>query len=159
MYVSEILWKASFALYKMIFKCAVDIIVKVVRDVDDYTEYTTRQYPEQYIPDCPAPRLIGCVQLSGISFIFLTHKPSMSFGEVWYGLDSDQKASARDQLEAILTKLRLLPYIDGHPLGEVAGEGWKDARRIFSRVINLSKHLMNLKNFYSQVLTLVDWYL
>lgn len=81
------------------------------------------------------------------------------FWEVWYGLDSDQKASARDQLEAILTKLRLLPYIDGHPLGEVAGEGWKDARRIFSRVINLSKHLMNLKNFYSQVLTLVDWYL
>lgn len=44
--------------------------------------------------------------MSGISLIFLTHKPLTSLGEVWHGLDSDQKASVRDQLEDTLIKTR-----------------------------------------------------
>ena len=67
MQASEVLWKAPFPLHKMAFKCAADIVVKAVRDIDDYTEYTTLQYLEQHIPDCPAPRPLGCVQMSGIS--------------------------------------------------------------------------------------------
>jgi hypothetical protein len=56
MQASEVLWKTPFPLHKMVFKCAADIVVKAVRHIDDYTEYTTLQYLEQYIPDCPAPR-------------------------------------------------------------------------------------------------------
>ena len=48
---------------------------------------------------------------------------------MWNKLDSDQKVSVRDQLDAILTSIRSLPYTDGHPLGGVAGEGCKDIRR------------------------------
>lgn len=115
MQASEVLWKAPFAVHKMVLKCTADIVVKAVRDMDDYTEYTTLQYLEQHIPDCPAPRPLGCVRMSGTSLIFLTHKPSTSLGEIWHALDHDQKASFRDQLEAIITKLRSLPYVDGCP--------------------------------------------
>lgn len=104
MQASEVPWKAPLALHKMVFKSAANIVVKAVRDMDDYTEYTTLQYLEQHIPDCPAPRPLGCMWMSGISLIFLTHKPLTSLGEVWHGLDSDQKASVRDQLEDTLIK-------------------------------------------------------
>lgn len=144
---SEVLWKAPFPLHKMVFKCAADIVVKAVRDIDDYTEYTTLQYLEQHIPDCPAPRPLGCVQMSGISLVFLTHKPSTSLGEVWQVLDSDQKASVRDRLETILTKLRSLPYVDGRPLGGVAGEGCKDARRHLRRSDKPIKTLGEFEDF------------
>ena len=133
MRASEVLWKAPVALRKMVLKCTADIVVKAVRDMDDYTEYTTLQYLEQHIPDCPAPRPLGCVRMSEIWLIFLTHKPSTSLGEIWHALDHDQKSSVRDQLEAIITKLRSLPYVDGRPLGGVAGEGCKDARRHLRR--------------------------
>lgn len=100
----------------------------MVRDIDDYTEYTTLQYLEQHKPDCPAPRPLGCMKMSRISLIFLTYKPSTTLGEVWNKLDSDQKVSVRDQLDVFLTSIRSLPYIDGQLLG-VAGEGCKDIRR------------------------------
>lgn len=43
----------------MVVKCAADIVVKMARDIDDCTEYTTLQYLEQHQPDCPAPRPLG----------------------------------------------------------------------------------------------------
>lgn len=61
MQTSEVLWKALFACHKMVLKCAADIIVKMVWNIDDYTEYMTLQYLEQHKPDCPAPRPLGCV--------------------------------------------------------------------------------------------------
>lgn len=61
MQASEVPWKAPLALHKMVFKSAANIVVKAVRDMDDYTEYTTLQYLEQHIPDCPAPRPLGCM--------------------------------------------------------------------------------------------------
>lgn len=147
MQASEVLLKAPFPLHKMAFKCAVDIIVKAVRDIDDYTEYTTLQYLKQHIPDCPAPRPLGYMQMSGISLTFLTYKLLMSLGEVWLGLDNDQKASIRDQLEAILTKLRSLPHVDGCPLGGVAGEGCKDARRHLQQSDKPIKTLCEFEDF------------
>lgn len=68
----------------------------------------------------------------------------------WRGmacLDSDQKASVRGQLETILTKLRSLPYVHGRPLGGVAGEGCKDARRHLRRSDKPIKTLSEFEDF------------
>ena len=81
----------------MAVKCAADIVVKMARDIDDYTEYTTLQYLEQHQPDCPAPRPSGCMTMGRISLIFLTHIPSTTLGKVWNKLDRDRNASIRDQ--------------------------------------------------------------
>ncbi|OJJ81320.1 uncharacterized protein ASPGLDRAFT_28157 [Aspergillus glaucus CBS 516.65] len=143
--------EGSISTSQDVFKCAADIVVKAVRHIDDYTEYTTLQYLERHIPDCPAPRPLGCVQMSGISLIFLTHKPSKSLGEVWHGLDSDQEASAKGQLETILTKLRSLPYVHGRPLGGMAGEGCKDARRHLRRSNKPIKTLSEFVEFLRQL--------
>lgn len=59
---SEIFWKAPFPRHKMAFKCGADVVVKAVRNIDDYTEYTTLQYLQQYKPEVPAPRPLGLVK-------------------------------------------------------------------------------------------------
>ena len=144
---SEVLWKGPFADHKMVVKCAADIVVKMVQHIDDYTEYTTLQYLEQHKPDCPAPRPLGCMKMGRITLIFLTYIPSTTLGEVWNKLDSDQKVSVRDQLDAILTSIRSLPYVDGHPLGGVAGEGCKDIRRHLRQSDKPIKTLVEFEDF------------
>jgi hypothetical protein len=49
--------------------------------------------------------------------------------EVWAQLNLAQKTSIQDQLNKILTDLRSLTCPDETPLGGVAGEGCKVARR------------------------------
>jgi hypothetical protein len=144
---SEILWKAPFARHKMVFKCDPDIVVKVVRTLGDYTEYTTLQYLQQHKPSIPAPRPLGCVQMGRISLIFMTHKPQMTLGQIWRGLDLDQKASVGEQLNAILTDLRSLQFTEGSPLGGVAGEGCKDVRRHLRRSENPIKTPSDFEDF------------
>jgi aminoglycoside phosphotransferase (APT) family kinase protein len=113
----------------MVFKCAADVVVKATRRVDDDTEYTTLQYLESHKPAIPAPRPLGYVRMSGITLIFQTYEPSTTLATVWSQLDSRQKASIRDQLDAIMVDLRSIPYTVGSTLGGVAGEGCKDIRR------------------------------
>lgn len=68
------------------------------------------------------------MQETNIALIFMTYIPSRSLEDVWQHLDSEQKASVRYQLQAILTDLRSISY-DGRGFGGVAGEGCKDLRR------------------------------
>ena len=112
----------------MIFKCSEDIIVKAVAKMNDYTEYTTLQYLEDK-PSILAPEPLGLVDMNGVSLIFMRYMRSITLGEVWGSLDSTQKSSISDQLNAILLELRSLPYSKGTPFGGVGGEGCKDIRR------------------------------
>ncbi|TQB68730.1 hypothetical protein MPDQ_002886 [Monascus purpureus] len=133
MYKSEILWKSSLPSQMAVFKCAADIVVKAMQNVDDDTEYTTLQYLEHHKPTIPASRPLGYVQMSGITLIFQTYKPSMTLAAVWSQLESSQKASIRDQLNVIMSDLRSITFPDGSALGGVAGEGCKDIRRHLRR--------------------------
>ena len=54
---------------------------------------------------------------------------------VWADLAADQKASVRDQLDAIFRGLRAMQLPHGMPFGGVAGEGCKDQRRHLRRSI------------------------
>jgi hypothetical protein len=126
---SEVLWKAPFARQKGVFKCSADIVVKAIRNMEHYTEYTTLQYLDRHKSNIPAPKPLGLVRMSGISLIFMSYMRSTPLGEVWHTLKSCQKTSLRNQLNTILADLRTLPVTEGAPLGGVAGEGCKDLRR------------------------------
>lgn len=143
MQTSEVLWAAHFPRQKMVFKLTAEIVVKAVRRVHDYTEYTTLQYLEQHRPSIPAPRPLGLVRMSGISLIFMTLMPSTTLGEMWHQLDGDQKNSIRGQLDNIFNDLRSIPY-DRLELGGVAGEGCKDLRRHLRRS---EKSITTVKEF------------
>jgi aminoglycoside phosphotransferase (APT) family kinase protein len=117
----------------MVFKCNASIILKAVRDMTDFTEYTTLQYLRQQRPDLPIPEPLGMLRLNGIVLIFMTYRPGDTLTTVWPTLDKVQKKSIQEQLNKILTDLRSLPFIPGTPLGGTRGEGCKDVRRHLRR--------------------------
>jgi hypothetical protein len=126
---SDVLWKAPFARQKGVFKCSADIVVKAVRNMKHYTEYTTLQYLDRHKSNIPAPKPLGLVRMSGISLIFMSLMPSVPLGELWHTLASYQKKSLSSQLNTILADLRTLPFTEGAHLGGIAGEGCQDLRR------------------------------
>ncbi|KAL4893410.1 kinase-like domain-containing protein [Aspergillus ambiguus] len=132
-YASDVVWKGPFARQKMVFKCGHDIVLKAVRDLEDYTEYTTLQYIRQHLPKFPSPEPLGLVRMSEISLIFMTHLPSTTLSDVWSSMTVSQKSSIKGQLGTLLMDLRSLPYPSGAPLGGVQGEGCKDIRRHLRR--------------------------
>ncbi|TPX23527.1 hypothetical protein DIZ76_012861 [Coccidioides immitis] len=144
---SEVIWKSPVPDQMMVFKCDTDVVVKAIRRVDDDTEYTTLQYLECHKPDIPAPRPLGYVRMSGITLIFQTYKPSTTLATVWPQMDNDQKASIRDQLGAIMSNLRSIPYTDGSALGGVAGEGCKDIRRHLRKSEKPIRSLVEFEEF------------
>lgn len=125
----EILWKSPFPRKKMVFKCDENIVVKAIKNVVDYTEYTTLQYLEAHKPTVPAPRPAGLLRMNDVSLIFMAYIPATTLADVWAGLDLAQKTSIQNQLNQILIDLRSLSCPDGMPLGGVRGEGCKDVRR------------------------------
>ncbi|OOF94217.1 hypothetical protein ASPCADRAFT_171826 [Aspergillus carbonarius ITEM 5010] len=130
---SEILCKGPSACHKMIFKCNAGIVLKAVRDMTDFTEYTTLQYLQQYRPDIPIPEPLGLLRSNGIVLIFMSYQPGDTLTSVWPTLDKAQKSSIQEQLNNILTDLRSVPFTPGTPLGGIGGEGCKDIRRHLRR--------------------------
>lgn len=141
---SEILWKSPFPHNKMVFKCHPNMVVKAVRKMEEYTEYTTLQYLERHRPSVPAPRPLGAMRMSGVSLMFMTYVAETTLEEVWTRLDAVQKASIQNQLDKILTDLRSLLHPDGTPFGGVEEEGCKDLRRHLRRS---TKPIMNISDF------------
>lgn len=126
---SEVLWEAPFARQKGVFKCSAEIVVKAVRNMEHYTEYTALQYLDRNKSNIPVPKPLGLVRIGGVCLIFMSYIGSVPLGEVWPTFDSSQKASISNQLNTILADLRTLPFIEGTPLGGVVGEGCRDLRR------------------------------
>lgn len=122
------MWKGPFPRSRMIFKCSEDILVKAMAKMHDSTEYTTLQYLE-HTTRIPTPKPLGLVSMNGVSLFFMSYMRSNTLDEVWSSLDSAQKSSIRDQLNAIIIELRSLTYSEGTPFGGVGGEGCKDIRR------------------------------
>ncbi|KAL4778720.1 kinase-like domain-containing protein [Aspergillus varians] len=130
---SEILWRGPSARCKMVFKCNACIVLKAVRDMTDFTEYTTLQYLRQRRPTIPIPEPLGMLRLNGIVLVFMSYQPGDTLTNVWRTLDKTQKASIQEQLDKILTDLRSLPFTPGTALGGIGGEGCKDVRRHLRR--------------------------
>ncbi|KAI1971592.1 hypothetical protein LOZ53_004459 [Ophidiomyces ophidiicola] len=125
----EILWKSPFPQKKMVFRCDGNTVIKAIKHMADYTEYTTLQYLEAHKPTIPAPRPSGLLRVNDVSLIFMTYIPATTLADVWAELDLAQKKSIQDQLNRILIDLRSLACPSGTPLGGIGGEGCKNVRR------------------------------
>lgn len=144
---SDILWKSAFPHNKMVFKCGPDLVVKAIRKLKDYTEYTTLQYLEKHMPSIPAPKPLGLIRISGISLIFITYIAETYLKKMWTKLDITQKASIQNQLNEILANLRSLPYSNETPFGGVEGESCKDIRKHLRRSTKPIITISDFKDF------------
>ena len=120
---SEKLWE--FPTRGVVLKCNEDLVAKIIRGNDDYTEYTSLQYLANYAPHIPAPKPHGLIKLDNVRIMFMTYLPSTTLEKVWSSLNHDNKVIIQHQLDDIFTDLRRLKY-DGRGLGGVNGEGVKN---------------------------------
>ncbi|KAJ9193565.1 hypothetical protein DTO166G4_592 [Paecilomyces variotii] len=141
---SDILWSGPFPRQKMVFKCNSYIVLKAVRDMTDYTEYTTLQYLQQHKSNIPVPEPLGLLRMNGISLMFMSYLHGDTLTAQWAMLNPAQKTSVKEQLNQILLDLRSLPFPPGRPLGGVGGEGCKDVRRHLRRN---DRPVMNVDDF------------
>ena len=118
---------------RMVVKCGVDAIAKIIWGTEDFTEYTTLQYLMEHRPSIPAPRPLGLLRMGRVSILFTSYFPGTTLEAAWADLAADQKFSVRDQLDAIFRDLRAMQFPHSMPLGGVAGEGCRDHRRLLRR--------------------------
>ena len=53
---SEIVWKPEFGTRRIVLQCSPGIALKIVLNLEDFTEYTALQYLQEHKPSIPAPR-------------------------------------------------------------------------------------------------------
>jgi len=126
---SQVIWQSKACCGHAVVKCTTRIVVKIVPNFDDHTEYTSMQYLAQHAPEIPAPKPLGLVTSNKTSYIFMSFVPGLTVDKIWSKLFKKQKVSIRDQLNDALLKLRQLKVPHGVSLGGVCGEGCKDTRR------------------------------
>lgn len=112
----------------VVVKCSDQVVVKVISDDRDSTEYSAMQYLAEKVPDIPAPRPHGLIEFAPFRAIFMTYIPSMTLEEAWPSLSHESKTSVQSQLEDIFRRLRSHTLELGRPMGGLGGEGVKDWR-------------------------------
>lgn len=126
---SEVIDRGPIPTTRTIFRCSPTAVVKVIWNADDYTEYTTLQFLDKYVPNVPAPKPLGVLRVGQLSLIFVSYIPGKTMKETWPQLTIDQKLSVMDQLGRIFLTLRSTNCPPNSPLGGLTGEGCKDLRR------------------------------
>lgn len=126
---SEVLFRYTHGFSTLVLRISETVVVKMIRETDNITEYTSMQYLHDHMPSIPAPRPHGLVKLSKFYLIFMSFMPGLSLEGAWHELEDDHKRDISCQLDAILSELRSLPFPENQPLGGVQGEGCKDMRR------------------------------
>ena len=126
---SEIIWQSKACQSHAVVRCSADIVVKIVPNLEDYTEYTSMQYLTRHAPLIPIPKPLGLVVSNTSSYIFMSFVQGISVSQIWSKLSKQQKVFISNQLNDALLRLRQLKVPDGVPLGGVCGEGCKDTRR------------------------------
>ncbi|KAJ5088846.1 hypothetical protein N7456_012462 [Penicillium angulare] len=79
---SQILYTGPSARCKMAFKCNSSIVLKAVRNMTDFTEYTTLQYLRQHLPNIPIPEPLGLLRLDPVVLIFMSYQPGSTLTNV-----------------------------------------------------------------------------
>ena len=126
---SEIIWQNGARGGVAVMKCSENVVVKMVPNFEDYTEYTTMEYLERHAPDLPIPRPLGVLTSEKVTYMFMSFLPGPTLETVWSQLPKEQKTFISNQLSQILLRLRELETPKGGQLGGVGGEGCKDTRR------------------------------
>ena len=103
---SEIIWKNGHRGGVAVLKCSADVLMKMVPNFEDFTEYTTMQYLAEHAPEVPFPKPLGLITLEKMAYIFMSFIPGPTLETAWPQLLSEQKVSIRRQLNFIFLKLR-----------------------------------------------------
>ena len=88
---SEVLFQYPHRFSTMVLRASESIAVKIVRDVDNITEYTSMQYLWDQKPSIPAPQPHGLVKISKFYLIFMTFISGLDLEEAWHQLEDYQK--------------------------------------------------------------------
>lgn len=126
---SEVIYLGPFPSLRTVFRCSPAAVVKAIWDIKDYTEHTMLQFLDKHAPEIPTAKPLGVLRIGKLSLIFSSCAPGQQLTNVWPQLQAQQKVSFMSQLSRIICDLRSVPCPPNQPLGGVAGEGCKDARR------------------------------
>ncbi|KAK4151714.1 kinase-like domain-containing protein [Chaetomidium leptoderma] len=126
---SEVLYKSAWAASCMVFRISDTITAKVTIEKHITTEYCTLPYLQEHLPQFPAPRLHGVVQIGRYGLLFTSFIPGLDLEKVWPQLNDPEKRAISAQLDKLLNELRTLPYPPNTLLGGIQGQGCKDGRR------------------------------
>lgn len=125
----EVIWQNELSGGVAVVKCDSDIVVKMIPNFEDFTEYTALQYLRRHAPDVPVPEPLGATRSEKTAYIFRAFIPGPTLESEWSRLANEQKVFLRNQLSGILIQLRILQLPEDGLLGSVGGEGCKDTRR------------------------------
>ena len=126
---SEIIWKNESSGGVAVMKCNSHVVIKMIPNFEDFTEYTALQYLGRHAPSIPIPEALGAITSEKTAYIFMSFVPGPTLEKVWSQLSKEQKISLGDQLSRVLLKLRELKIPKDGMLGGVDREGCKDSRR------------------------------
>lgn len=126
---SEIIFTGLLATIVTVFRVSDTIALKVTSRNSAASESRTLHYLERHLPDFPAPRPHGIIQLGGYYLLFTTFMGSHNLKEVWPQLDDVQKRGISTQLDGVMSRLRSLPRPENTPFGDVADGICTDLRR------------------------------
>jgi hypothetical protein len=126
---SETIFTGLCAAIVTVFRVSDTIALKVTSRNSAVTESRTLHYLERHLPDFPAPRPHGLIQLGRYYLLFTTFMGSHNLKEVWPQLDDAQKRGISTQLDSVMSRLRSLPRPENTLLGNVADALCTDLRR------------------------------
>ena len=126
---SEIIFTGLHATIVTVFRVSDTVALKFTSRASAISESRTLHYLEMNLPDFPAPRPHGLIQLGRYYLMFTTFMGSHNLEEVWPQLDDVQKRSISTQLDSVMSQLRSLPRPANTPFGSVTDDKCVDRRR------------------------------
>lgn len=130
------------------------LVMKVGYDID-IDHLPTLDYIKQQAPRVPIPDIHGILQQPGSKriFLFMSRVSGEPLDSIWKSLGEGQKASIREQLDAIIDDFRSIPAPPTKEADAVFGGGnprrCKDARR----QVRVAERPINNENEFNQFLT------
>ncbi|KAG4428407.1 hypothetical protein IFR05_016110 [Cadophora sp. M221] len=88
---SKVLFQYPHGFSTMVLRASETIAVKVIRDIDIITEYTSMHYLRDQKPNIPAPRPLGLIKMGRFYLIFMTFISGLDLEEAWPQLEDHQK--------------------------------------------------------------------
>jgi hypothetical protein len=147
---SEMLFQYDHGYSTMVLRVTETVVVKLIRESDNTTEYSNLRYLQDHAPGIPAPRPCGLLKIGHYFLMFSSFIPGDDLDKVWPRLNVQQKQDLSTQLDSIFSELRSISLPPDMPLGGTGGEGCKDIRR---NIRISAKPIMNSKEFEEFIFT------
>jgi hypothetical protein len=88
---SEVLFQYAHGFSTMVLRVTDNVVAKLIRDVDNTTEYSSLVYLQDHAPNIPAPRPRGLLKIGRYLVMFSTYLPGEDLDKVWPRLEDSAK--------------------------------------------------------------------